>query len=129
MKKLIALLLAFICLFGYAIGDSPATPTDLDEGYEIIDDDDWGSIEIERERKVYVDANKTSYYFGDQVILVAVLVDFKPEDKVTFQWLYAVEEEADWIFIEDATEQTYTFILDKTNYKNWYRVVVTLEGI
>lgn len=47
MKKLIALFLAFICLFGFAFGGSPATPTDLNDDLVEIDDDDCGEITSE----------------------------------------------------------------------------------
>ena len=125
MKKLVALLLALICLFGSAISESAATPTDLEE----IDDDDWGYIDIKFERKVYVSISGLPQY-GDTVILTAVLVDFLPDDIVTFQWQYALDKDStDWILIEDATEQVYTFILDDINIHYWYRVIVKLEGI
>ena len=123
MKKLIALIMFFICLFGsVAISDSSAaTPTDLEE----FDDDDWGYIGIPLERKVYVIIEKEPQFLGDTVTFVAVLVDFKPEDNVTFQWQYAIkQEDPDWILIDNATEQTYTFVLDETNIYYWYRVVV-----
>lgn len=125
MSKLIAFLLVFICLFGYAIGESVATQTDL---YEIIDDDDWGQIDIEFERRVYIDIDKDPIHIGDTITLTAILVDFHPEDIVTFQWEYTIDE-SDWIFIDDATEQTYTFTLDDTNINYLYHVIVTLEGI
>ena len=123
MKKLIALIMFFICLFGsVAISDSSAaTPIDLEE----FDDDDWGYIGIPLERKVYVIIEKEPQFLGDTVTFVAVLVDFKPEDNVTFQWQYAIkQEDPDWILIDNATEQTYTFVLDETNIYYWYRVVV-----
>jgi len=129
MKKLIAFLLAFICLYSCAIGDSPATQTDLNEEYIIIDDDDWGSIDFEFKRKVYINLNNDPQQFGDEVELIAVLVDFQPEDKVSFNWHYTNQQNTDWIFIEDATKQIYTFILNRTNINNWYRVIVNLEGI
>lgn len=120
MKKLMAFLLVFVCLFGYAIGDSLATPTDLVE----IDDDDWGSIDIEFPREVYIDISKDP---DDMVTLTAILVNFKQDDIVNFKWQYSTEQ-LDWIFIDDATEQTYTFMLDDTNMNYWYRVIVNLEG-
>ena len=125
MKKLIALLIALVCLFGSAMG-SPATPTDL---YEEFDDDDWGSIDIEFERQVYIVTDRETHYFGDVLTLTAVLVNFHPDDIVTFSWQYAEDDtELDWIFIEDAHEQTYTTILDEINCSYWYRVIVELEG-
>ena len=125
MKKLMALLLALICLFGSAVSE-PATTTDLGN-YEQFDDDDWGYIEIKFERKVYISMNEGPKEIGDEIILTAVLVDFLEDDIVTFQWQYAIEL-PDWIFIDDANEQTYTFILDETNWNYWHRVIVTLVG-
>jgi hypothetical protein len=128
MKKLIAILFILICLFGTAYGESSATPTDLEEyeEYYEFEDDDWGYIDIPRERKVYIVIDKDPEYLGDEVTLIAVLVDFLPEDNVTFQWQYATEnkEDTDWIFIDDANEQSYTFILDAINMNYWYRVMV-----
>lgn len=128
MKKLIAILFILICLFGTACGESSATPTDLEEYEEYceFEDDDWGYIDIPRERKVYIVIDKDPEYLGDKVTLIAVLVDFLPEDKVTFQWQYATEnkEDTDWIFIDDANKQSYTFILDEINVNYWYRVMV-----
>ena len=129
MKKLIALLLAFICLFGIAIGESPATPTDLDESLIEIDDDDWGEIEIEFERQVYIDIGYHILTIGDEITLTAILVNFKPNDIMTFQWEYSIEQNADWVLIDDETKQTYTFILDETNRNYWYRVIVEWEEI
>jgi len=125
MKKLIALLLALICLFGSAMSE-PATPTDLDN-LEQFDDDDWGYIEIKFERKVYISMNEGPKEIGDEIILTAVLVDFLEDDIVTFQWQYAIKL-PDWIFIDDANEQIYTFILDESNLNYWYRVIVELVG-
>ena len=127
MKRLIAFLLFFICLFGVAYADSSATPTDLDDLIE-IDDENWGEIDIPFERKVYITVDEEPLHIGDLVTLTAVLVDFLPEDNVLFQWEYSADEE-DWILIDDATEQIYTFILDEINVHNLYRVVVKLEGI
>ena len=121
MKKLMALLLALVCLFGSAVSESPATPTDLIE----IEDDDWGYIDIPLERKVYIIIDKEPAYLGDTITLYAILVDFLPEDEVSFNWQYALEKDnTEWTLIEDAYEQSYTFVLDETNMDYWYRVVV-----
>ena len=124
MKKLMALLLALTCLFGSAMSESPASPTDLEE----FNDDDWGYIGFEFTRKVFISLKEERLYsLGEDVTFIAVLIDFKPTDIVTFQWEYATNiEEPNWIFIENATEQTYTFTLDETNMLYWYRIVVTI---
>lgn len=125
MKRLLAFILCLLCILNVAYSESPATQTDL---YEIIDDDDWGQIDIEFERRVYIDIDKDPVHIGDTITLTAILVDFHPEDIVTFQWEYTIDE-SDWIFIDDATEQTYTFTLDDININYLYHVIVTLEGI
>lgn len=122
MKRLILLILC-LC-FCFSVGAaSPATPTDLEE----FDDDDWGTLSVTLERQVYISIDKEPEYYGDVVTLTVVLVNFNDDDKVTFSWQYAIDL-PDWMFIENEHEQTYTFILDKTNYLYWYRVMVELEG-
>ena len=138
MKKLIALLLTFICLIRVAIGESPATPTDIyEEDIELDDipteymefeDGDAGYIDVPLERKVYIVIDKEPKYMGDTVVFVAVLIDFKPDDIITFEWQYAESETSEWNRIEGATEQTYTFELTDINTYYLYRVVVTWEG-
>lgn len=120
MKRFIVLLLILLSLCGLAYGESPATPTDLIE----IEDDDWGEIEIQFERQVYIDMAEE----GDTIVLTAILVNFKEDDKIKFQWQYALELPY-WLDITGATEQIYTFTLDKDNYSYLYRVLVELEGL
>lgn len=128
MKKILIILLCFLCILGFAHGDSFATPTDIKEELVEFDDDDWGYIDIKFERKVYIVADGKPERYGDQITLIAVLVDFQEDDIYTFSWQYAAKL-PDWVFIEDEHEQTYTFILNETNILYWYRVIVELEGI
>ena len=128
MKRILTILLCFLCIFGLAHGDSFATPTDIEEELVEFDDDDWGYIDIKFERKVYIVADGEPEHYGDKITLTAVLVDFQEDDVYTFSWQYAVEL-PDWIFIDNEHEQTYTFILNETNILYWYRVIVELEGI
>ena len=135
MKRLILLLLCIFLCFSSAIAASRATPTDLEyeeyEEYAYFEDNDPGYINIALERKVYISMGREPEKFGDTVTLTAVLVDFKPDDIVTFQWEYCKNIDAEkltWILIEDATKQIYTFILDETNINYWYRVIVETEG-
>lgn len=125
MKKLMALLLALICLFGSAVSESPATPTDLIE----IEDDDFGYIDPDLiHRQVYLQWLKEPAYIGEEVTLVAILVDFLPTDVYTFKWEYCLsEEEVEnnlWRLIEDENQQTYTFVLTNENCHWWWRVTV-----
>ena len=127
MRKLIALLFALLCLFGSAVSESPATPTDLIE----IEDDDFGYIDPSLiHRQVFLQWLKEPTYYGETVTLVAILTDFLPTDIYTFRWEYCISDEeltADiWHIIENETQQTYTFVIDTENCHYWWRVVVIL---
>ena len=127
MKKLIALLLALIYLFGSAVSESPATPTDLLEDYIEIEDDDFGYIDPELlERKVFLTWLTEPIYYNEEVTLVAILMDFLPTDIYTFTWEYS-EDGINWIEIEGEHEQMYTFIIDEINVHYYWRVKVTWE--
>lgn len=130
--KIMALLLAFIlcfCIYGSAVSENAATPTDLEEEQELIeiDDDDWGDIDIEFERQVYIDGPIISANIGDTVVLTAILVNFKESDIIQFEWQYTTDLE-NWRIIEGANKQNYDFILTEENYYYWYRVRVIVEG-
>lgn len=129
MKKLIALLLCLICIVGYARGESPATPTDLEEyeEYYTFEDDDYGYISLELiERKVFLQFLKQPAYYGDEVTLIAILVDFRENDIYRFEWEES-EDGEEWWVIMGAHEQTYTFIIDHDNVTHYWRVKVYLE--
>ena len=126
MKKLMALLLALIYLFGSAMSESPATPTDL-EDYIEIEDDDFGHIDPELlERKVFLTWLTEPIYYNEEVTLVAVLMDFLPTDTYIFTWEYS-EDGINWIEIEGEHDQMYTFIIDEINVHYYWRVKVTWE--
>lgn len=119
------LLLALTCLFGSAMSESLASPTELEE----FNDDDWGYIGFEFARKVFISLKEERLYsLGEDVTLIAVLMDFKPTDIIEFSWQYSTDS-SNWIPIEGANEQTYSFILDENNCMYQYRVIVTWEGI
>lgn len=122
MKRLLTLILAFICLTGCAYGDSLATPTDLCE----FDDNDWGNIDFELERKVYLELLNNQIFYGQNVTLVAILIDFKDTDIYYFQWEES-ENGEEWWVIQDENQNTYTFILDQSNITHYWRVKVILE--
>ena len=126
MKKLMVLLLALIYLFGSAMSESPATPTDL-EDYIEIEDDDFGHIDPELlERKVFLTWLNEPIYYNEEVTLVAILMDFLPTDTYTFTWEYS-EDGINWIEIEGEHEQMYTFVIDEINVHYYWRVKVTWE--
>lgn len=130
LKRIAAFLLALLLIFSpmcmrtaYA-ADNPATPTDLYEEIVEFEDDDFGYIDPALiERKVYIDFLQKPLYYGDEVILIAILVDFKPEDNPTFEWQYSIDCE-EWNIIENENKQTYAFIITHDNENLYYRVVV-----
>lgn len=125
---LLALLLSFspMCMRTAYAADTPATPTDLYEEIVEFEDDDFGYISPELiERKVYIDFLQEPHYYGDEVILIAILVDFQPEDNPAFEWQYSIDCE-EWNVIENENEQTYAFIITHDNADWYYRVVVRI---
>ena len=131
--RFIALILAFIlCFVGSAISEDIATPTDIpideeeDEELFTIEDDDWGEIEIEFERRVFISMEKEPKYLGDEMSLVATLIDFQPEDRYTIYWQYS-EDELNWTSVEDEHQQIFTVILDSINCHYSWRVLIKLE--
>lgn len=101
MRKFIALVIAFVILCcGSAISENAATPTDLiEEELVEIDDDDWGEISIEFERRVYISIDKEPQFAGDTMILTATLVDFQPQDRYRIYWQYSIDQ-VTWFDIE-----------------------------
>ena len=130
MKRIIIILFTFIFIVGIAYSESPATPTDLEEvkEYEEIDDDDCGCITAQLDRQVFLQIlNEKSYYcVGDKVTLVAILINFLPEDKCTFVWEYTTDH-ITWHVVPNADEQTYTFILNEETTNYYWRVTVYIE--
>lgn len=129
MKRLLLILLGFLLIAGVAIGDSPATPTDLEEEYMIFEDDDFGYIDPSIiERKVYLEFLKEPIYYGDEVTLVAILVDFHENDIYRFEWEESEDGETWWSIVGE-NEQTYTFTIDHSNIDHYWRVkVIVKEG-
>lgn len=122
--KFMALILVFVlCFIGSAMSESVATPTDLVE----IEDEDWGTIEIQFERRVFISTDKEPKYLGDEMILVATLIDFQPEDRYMIYWQYS-EDGENWIDIENEHQQTITIIMNTVNCHYWWRVLIKLEG-
>ena len=110
------------------MSENAATPTDLiEEELVEIDDDDWGKIDIEFERQVFLTIGKDPQYLGDEMILIATLINFKPEDNYEIFWQYSTDENL-WIPIEGEHEQTLTVTIDKNNYDYWWRVSIKMEG-
>lgn len=109
---------------GPVIDNGETSSTELIE----IRDDDYGEVTLALAREVYISFLKEPQYFGDSVTLIATLVNFKETDKYTIYWQYCTDSIIqDWTYIENEFGNTYNFILDKINYRYYYRVIVELE--
>lgn len=143
MKTLFTIICAFILIFNFAISEevleeptveiiestpepiSTVEPNIISDTIE-FDEDDWGEITIEFKREIYVSVLREPKQFGDIITLVVSLVNFKPDDHYTIVWQYSMNGK-DWTSIAGEDERTYTFILDQTNCKYFYRVLVIVE--
>ena len=126
MKRLLAFILCLLCILNVAYSESPATPIDLEE-YYTFEDDDYGYISLELiERKVFLEFLKEPTDYGDEVTLIAILMDFRENDIYHFEWEES-EDGEEWEVIIGANEQTYTFIIDHENVTHYWRVTVILE--
>ena len=65
--------------------------------------------------------------FGDEMILIATLVNFKPEDNYEIFWQYSTDENL-WTPINGEHERILTVIIDENNYDYWWRVSIKMEG-
>ena len=124
------ILLIFFCIFliNIAICDESDTSLDsmISEEYAFFEDDDFGYIDPNIiEKKVFIVYDDDPLYFGEEVTLIAVLMDFPPAD-YNFIWEFS-ENGTDWSEIKNENEQTYTFILNKCNSAYYWRVTVILQ--
>jgi len=154
VKRLAAFLLAIMYAFGisyikpaYAEDITPIpteivevieeTPTpqifedviSLTEELVEFDDEDYGHIEPDLlNRRVYIDMVQTPLHYGEEALLVAVLVDFAPTDNIMFTWYRSTNGGDSWEHIPEATDQIYSFILTKENINYLYQVTVMLTN-
>jgi len=154
VKRLAAFLLAIMYAFGisyikpaYAEDITPIpteivevieeTPTpqifedviSLTEELVEFDDEDYGHIEPDLlNRHVYIDMVQTPLHYGEEALLVAVLVDFAPTDNIMFIWYRSTDGGDSWERIPEATDQIYSFILTKENINYFYQVTVMLTN-
>ena len=129
MKKFIIILLINIFLLGIAYGE--ATPTDLIiTEYEEFEDDDFGCITAKLDRQVFLQFlhETASYTLGDEISLIAILINFLPDDEYTFVWEFS-ENGNEWQIIPNANDQIYTFVLNKTNAYYYWRVNVYIKNL
>ena len=129
-KRILAFFLAFLMVFCFMptyAQDDVATPTNIAvTEYVEIDDDDFGEIGPEFiHREVYIDIAEQSATYGEPITLIAILVNFQPDDNPVFTWQYSHDKE-NWIEIVNEKEKTYTFIVTQENANYWYRVLVTI---
>ena len=117
-----------------------ATPEPIEATIEVMDEeqndvvseqvefeeDDWGEINIEFKREVYISFARTPKYFGDTATLVVTLVNFKEDDHYVITWQYS-EDGINWINIQGEDERTYTFTIDKFNCHYSYRACIILD--
>lgn len=85
------------------------------------------SEEITVEKKVIVTSNMDGVEEaeeGTEVILSAELQGFE-DDEVSFRWQYS-EDGNEWMDIEGAESQSYSFALDEVNAQYFWRGVVTV---
>lgn len=94
-----------------------------------FDDEDYGHIEPDLlNRRVYIDMVQTPLHYGEEALLVAVLVDFAPTDNIMFIWYRSTDGGDSWEHIPEATDQIYSFILTKENINYLYQVTVMLTN-
>ena len=127
MKRFMALLIVIFILFSSSAITEYATPTDINEELYTFEDDDYGYIEVELlERQVFLEFLKEPKYFGEEVTLIAILINFRDNDIYRFEWEES-EDGNEWHVIIGANEQTYTFIINHENVTHYWRVKVYLE--
>ena len=108
MKKLLAILSVLIICISFCVSNGEiATPTDL----------------MPQERQVLLEFLKVPKRSGEEGILKITLINFLPTDIYIIEWQYSLDCTT-WITIENAYDETYSFILDEINCNYWWRVIV-----
>ena len=77
-----------------------------------------------REIHVGISHNGNDFYEGDAVTLTATLINYEGDEIIGVQWQYSEDGEA-WHDISGATSLDYTFHIDYTNYRYYWRILVT----
>ena len=65
---------------------------------------------------------------GAPITLSAKMINFKDSDICEFQWQYLDTATGEYIDIEGADEQTYTYYVSFENFFNTWRLVVTVTN-
>jgi len=64
---------------------------------------------------------------GGEVIFIAVLYGYDNLE-YTIQWQQSADN-LEWIDVEGAMEQSHSEIITRDNYKDFWRVLVTINGV
>jgi hypothetical protein len=84
-------------------------------------------LNSERSVSVYAVYDGETLAFGDTVTLIAVLNGYE-NTTTTIQWQSSTDN-ANWSDINGADATTYTFTVTENNYRNFWRVAVTINGV
>ena len=64
---------------------------------------------------------------GTEITMTAELINFREEDRCTYQWQYLDEQTNAYIDIPDANDLTYVYSIDTENFYYTWRLVVIIE--
>ena len=64
---------------------------------------------------------------GTEISMTAELINFREEDRCTYQWQYLDAENNTYVDIPDANELTYVYFIDTENFYYTWRLVVIIE--
>lgn len=84
-------------------------------------------LNAERSVSVYAAFDGDTLSFGDAVTLIAVLHGYE-NTTVAIQWQSSTDN-ASWSDIAGANASTYTFTVTESNYRSFWRVAVTINGV
>lgn len=79
--------------------------------------------ELYGDRRIEIKFLKTPKFIGDNVIMTFELINYPPGRIEAIQWQWS-EDNINWFTIEGATGEIYEFIVDRSNYTNWWRVEI-----
>ncbi len=85
------------------------------------------ALNAERSVSVYAAYDGDTLSFGDTVTLIAVLHGYE-NTTVAIQWQSSADN-AGWSDIAGANASTYTFTITESNYRSFWRVAVTVNGV
>lgn len=84
-------------------------------------------LNAERSVSVYIAFDGEYVEFGDTVTLYAVLNGYE-DTTYALQWQVSPDN-ANWADITGATNASYAVVVTETNYTDYYRVAVTINGV